>query len=143
LTAPATSSIGTFGSTPLQGGLGHRADVFGAAVHPLGHHAVDETEFCGDHNLVAEGCHRFADQRLVHAWAIGLRRVEEGHATLECRPDQGNSGLRVGCRAVAVAQAHAAETEGRDFKTAIAKDALFHRSSLSAACAALGVVSED
>ena len=75
-----------------------------------------EAELGGDHHLVADRLQRLADQLLVGERAIDLGGVEEGHAALESGADQADRVLRVGGRAVAVAQAHAAEAEGRDFQ---------------------------
>ena len=47
-------------------------------------------EFGGDHHLVADGSERFADQFLVHELAVDLGRVEERHAALDGRANQGD-----------------------------------------------------
>ena len=75
-----------------------------------------EAELGGDHHLVAEGRERLAHQLLVRERAVDLGGVEEGDAALDGRPDQRDHLLLVGRRAVAEAQAHAAEPDGRDFQ---------------------------
>ena len=93
-------------------------DVLGPAVQaPLLPVRVDvEAELGGDHHLVAERGERLADELLVRERAVDLGRVEEGDAALDGRPDEGDHLLLVGSRAVAVAHAHAAEPDGRDFQ---------------------------
>jgi hypothetical protein len=55
-----------------------------------------------------------------------LRRVEEGDATVESGTDELNGSLLFGRRPIAIAEAHAAETDGRDFETAFAKCVFLH-----------------
>ena len=126
------------GAQALQRGLGDRPDVFGAAVDALRRVAAEEPELGGDHDFIAERGDGLAEQLLVGALAIGFGRVEKGDATLERAANQREAGLLVGRGAVAVAQAHAAETECGYLEAALSKNALFHGSSLSAAGAACG-----
>ncbi len=85
-----------------------------------------EAELGGDHHLVAHRRQRLAEQFLVVVGAIGLGGVEEGDAALERGADQGDCRLLLRGRAIAVAEAHAAEAEGGDFEAAFAECALFH-----------------
>ena len=104
MTAPATSSIGTFGidavlveqidavgPEPLQRGLGDLPDVLRPAVQAeLRRTPVAEcvAELGRDHDLVAERRQRLAHDFLVLVRTIGLGGVEEGDAALDGRPDQ-------------------------------------------------------
>jgi len=74
-----------------------------------------EAEFGGDDHLVADGGQRFADQLFVDERAIDFGRVEEGHAALDGVADEGDHLLPVAGRAIALAHAHAAQADGRDF----------------------------
>ena len=46
-----------------------------------------EAELRRDHDLIADGLERFADQLLVGERPIDLRGVEERHAALDRRPE--------------------------------------------------------
>lgn len=121
--------VDAVGLQPLQRGLGHRLDIGGPAVEPGLDLAVPEAELGGDHHLVAERRERLTRQLLVDEGAISLGGVEQGHAAFERGPDHRNRLRRLGRGAVAIAQSHAAEAEGRDLKTALAQFARLHRSS--------------
>ena len=98
--------------------------LFSPSAFPSG---VDvEAELGGDHHLVAEGREGLADELLVGERAVDLGGVEEGDAALDGRPDQRDPVPLVRGRAVAEAQAHAAEAEGRDFQIALSEFALLH-----------------
>ena len=89
-----------------------------------------ESELRGDHDLVADGLERLAHELLVRERPVHLRGVEEGHATFDGRPDQGDHLLPVGKRrVVAEAHPHAAEPDGRHFQLTVSKRALLHRPS--------------
>jgi hypothetical protein len=69
---------------------------------------------------------RFADQRLVLEGAVGLGRVEEGHATLVRRADKPDPILPAGGGAVAEAEAHAAIADGRDLEAGSSEYSFMH-----------------
>ena len=119
----------TIGLQPLERGLGDLLDVLRAAVHAAAARLriEVEAELGGDHDLVAEGGEGFADELLVRERAVDFGGVEERDAALDGRPDQRDPVLLVDCRAVAKAQSHAAEPDGRDFQAAVSKFALLHR----------------
>ena len=85
-----------------------------------------EAELGGDHDLLAERRERFADQLFVGERAVDLGGVEEGDAALDGGADQRDTLLLLDGRAIAEAQAHAAEADGRDFQTTVAELALLH-----------------
>ena len=75
---------------------------------------------------VADRRESLADELLVGERAIDFGGVEEGHASLDRRPDERDHLLLVRGRAVGKAQAHAAEPDGRNFEAALSKFALLH-----------------
>src|SRR5918992_3120709 len=78
-------------------------------------------------NLVAittcsrRGGQRFAHQLLVRERAVHFSRIEEGDAALDGRTNQGDQLLLIWRRPVALAHAHAAEPDGRDFQVAVSE----------------------
>src|SRR5204863_881841 len=110
------------GLEPLERAIGDLFDVFRAAVQAalLARLWIDiEAEFGGDHHLLAEGRKSLAYQFLVGEGPVDLGGVEKRDAELDGRSDQRNSLLLRNGRAVAEAQSHAAETDGRDLKSAL------------------------
>ncbi|MET4845849.1 hypothetical protein ABIF62_006344 [Bradyrhizobium japonicum] len=99
----------------------------GPAVEPGLDLAALEAELGGDHDLVAEWLKRLAEQLFIGERAVGLGGVEEGHTARDGGPDQRDRLRRLGRRAIAVAQAHAAEAEGRDLEAALAQFSHLHR----------------
>src|SRR5262249_40205467 len=85
-----------------------------------------EAELGGDHDLTAKRLQRFAHQLLVGEGTVNLRCVEEGDAPLNRRVKKRDHLLLVANRAVAVAHAHAAETERRDFQITFTECAFLH-----------------
>jgi hypothetical protein len=79
--------------------------------------------------MVAYGGKRFAHEFLVRKWTIGLSRIEEGDATVNSRPNEGDHFLPVPGQTVVGAHAHAAKPDSRHFQVAISKFALLHCSS--------------
>ncbi len=78
--------IDAIGPQPLQRGVGDRADALRPAVLAgFVESPVLEAELGGNHDLVAEGRQRLANQFLVGERTIGLRGVEEGDAAFEGR----------------------------------------------------------
>ena len=41
-----------------------------------------------NHNLIAEGLDRLADDLFIHPWPVNLRCVEEGNSAVVCRTYQ-------------------------------------------------------
>ena len=130
--------IDHIGVEPAQGGLGHGADILRPAVQPIGHLAVLETELGGDHHLVPERGQRLPQQQLVIAWAISLGGIEEGHPQFMGAADQGDGLPLVRGRAIAKAQPHAAQTDGRHFQPAVTQSTCLHDGSLFLEGALLG-----
>ena len=85
-----------------------------------------EPELGGNHHLLAERRERFAHQFLVDERTIDFSRIEQGDAAFDRRPDQRDHRLLVGSRTVAIAHAHAAEAESRNFQITFSKFACFH-----------------
>ncbi len=74
-----------------------------------------EAELGGDDHPVADGGQRFADQLFVDERAVDLGRVEERHAAFDGGMNQGDHLALVARQAIALAHAHAAQADGRDF----------------------------
>jgi hypothetical protein len=114
----------------------------GAAVETGGAAAVEgEAELGGDDDLIAYGCQGLADEFLVGERTVHLGGVEEGDAAVDGGADQGDAVLAGDGRAVAVAEAHAAEPDRGDLQAAGSKVALDHGFSLSVVSLSLPVVS--
>ena len=73
-----------------------------------------EAELGGDHHLAPKGRQRLAHQLFIGERAIDLRRVEEGDAALDRRPENPDPLAPVDRRAVAVAQTHRAVADRGD-----------------------------
>jgi hypothetical protein len=115
---------------PLQGVLDGGPDVLRPAVQTGGPVAVvAEAELGGNDDLVAYRRQGLADQGLVGERAVDLGGVEERDAAVDGGADQGDAVRVVDRRAEAVAQAHAAEADRGDFKSAGAEHAGVHRSA--------------
>ncbi len=71
-----------------------------------------QPELGGDDHLVAHGGEGFPDEFLVGERAVDLGGVEEGDALVDGGADERDAVGVGGRRAVAVAQAHAAQPEG-------------------------------
>ena len=112
--------VDAVGSQPLEGRLGHRLICSGRLLVPPRRAPVSRS--MSKPNLVAMttwsriGCERLADQFLVGERAVGLGRVEEGHAAIVGGADQLDHLGLVGGRPVGGAHAHAAEAEGGDLE---------------------------
>ena len=80
----------------------------------------DEAELGGDRHELAPPFYRAADQRLVGERAVGLGGVEERAAEVDGAM-QGRDRFRLVRRSIGLAHAHAAESNGRDFKPLLAE----------------------
>ncbi len=118
--------VDAVGLETLERGFGHRANVRWAAVQALAHHAVGEAELGGNHHLIAERRHRFAQKLFVDERSVDFSAVEKGDAALVGGADQADAVALLGCRPVAVAQAHAAQSDGRDLQAAAAQCTCLH-----------------
>ena len=70
-----------------------------------------EPELGRDHHLIAHRGQRFADELFVRERPVRFGGIEERDAAVDGRTDQCDALLPVGRRAVAEADAHAAEPE--------------------------------
>src|SRR6185295_12185884 len=86
-------------------------------------------ELGGDHDLVADRGERLAHHLLVRERPVGLGGIEERHAARVRVTDERDRVLLLEAGPVAEAEAHAAETKGRDFEPAVSQGALLHRHS--------------
>lgn len=108
------------GPETLQRCFGHLLDVLGPAVKALprrgaaGAHV--EAELGGDDDPVANGLERLPDQLLVDEGSVDFGRIEERDAKIHCRADHVDHLGALRWRPVGHAHAHAAVTDGRDFK---------------------------
>jgi hypothetical protein len=109
--------IDAVGPEALQRCLSHIANVRRTAIEACLLAVLElEPEFRRNHHLVANRPERLADQLFVRQWSVRFGRIEERHATVECRPKD-REAVFTGCSgAVAKADAHAAETERRHFE---------------------------
>ena len=125
--AVLVEQVDAVGPEPLERRLRDLPDVLGPAVEARLLPALDlEAELGGDHHPVADGGEGLADEFLVRERAVDLGGVEERDPEIDGRPDQRDPLLLLDGRAVAEAQAHAAEAERRHFQVALPELALLH-----------------
>lgn len=103
----------------------HASYAVGTAVEPVGWHAIPETELRCNHDLLANRLQRFAHDLLVDARPISLGGVEEGDTALMGRADETDRVAALAGRPITIAQAHAAEANGRHVQRS--KFSRFHR----------------
>src|SRR6266571_6673259 len=131
--AVLVEEVDALGLEALQHPLGGFLDVLRTAVQPgmaLPRLRVDvPAELRGDHHLLPERGQGFADELLVAERPVGFGGVEEGDATLDGGPDDGDSLAPVGRRSIAIVQSHAAVPDLRDLESAAPQRALLHVSS--------------
>ena len=112
---------------PLERGVDAAPDRLGATVKtgdlPV---LVGESELRGDHDLVADGLERLADELLIVERPVHLGGVEEGLAAFDSRPGQVDHLRPVGNGQVALAHPHAAEPDCRDLELVDSEHSLFH-----------------
>ena len=118
-----------FDAEPLQRPFGAAPDDLGPAVHELLPALDLDAELGGDDHSLADRSQRFTDELFVRERPVDLRGVEERDATVDGGPQQRDHLGLVRGRSVAMAHAHAAETDGRDFEAAATQLALLHSSS--------------
>src|SRR5437016_1286710 len=75
-----------------------------------------EAELAGDDNALAERRQGLADKLLIREWTVCLGGIEERHAALDSRADDGDGILPIHGGAVGRAEAHRAVSEGRDLR---------------------------
>ena len=103
---------------PFQGCVGDRADLRRTAVQP-GHLALldVEAELRGDCHLITHGLERLAHDIFVGVRTVHFGGIEECHATINGSPDDRDTVLAAARPSIALADAHAAEAEGRHLET--------------------------
>jgi hypothetical protein len=114
--AVLVEQVDAIGAESFQRRIGDRPDVLRSAVHTnVRERAAECVAKLGcDYDLIAEGGEGFAHDFLVPIGAVCLGGVEEGDAALDRQPDQSDRVTSISLWAVAGAQAHAAEAEGRN-----------------------------
>src|SRR4051794_34842899 len=119
------------GAQPAQRTLDRGADV----LRPAGDAGLltvlvkGEAELRRDDDAVADRLQRLADQLLVVERAVHLGRVEEGDATVDRRPEEGDHLLAWRSGAEGLAHSHAAEAERGHLQGAGAEGACLHGAS--------------
>jgi len=108
---------------------GLETSALGSAFQAIARAAILESEFCGDHHLVAHGFQRFSDNFFVGERAISLCGIEKGNALVKRMPDEFDGILSGDGCCVAEIQPHAAESERGCFETIFPKCTFLHRSS--------------
>src|SRR5438034_11417515 len=97
-------------------------DTLGTAVlHLLPAGITSDPELRGDHHLPAQWRQRLTNQLFVGVRTVNLGGIEERDTTFDGRADERDHCLLVRWVTVALAHAHAAESEGRDFEIALSK----------------------
>jgi len=76
-----------------------------------------EPEFRGDGHLVTYRLERLAYDIFVGVRTVHFGGIEECHATIDGSPDDRDALLAAARPSIALADAHAAETEGRHLET--------------------------
>jgi len=118
------------GLEPLERGFHDLLDVLGPAVETalLARLRIDaEAELGRDHDLPPERRQGFAYELFIGERSVDFRGIEEGDAALGRRPDQRNSVPLRDRRAVAEAEAHATQPQGRDLQAAASELSRLHR----------------
>ena len=115
---------------PLQHRVDHLTDVLGAAVDAVARAVrIDpESKFRRNHDPVAQGRQRLADELFVRERTVGFSGVEERHAALDRRVNDRDALPPVRAGAVDAGQPHAAIPDRRYLEPAVAETALFNDS---------------
>src|SRR4029079_10134167 len=99
---------------PFQRRVGDRADLRRTAVETRHLALLDvESEFRGDRHPVTHGLERFAHDIFVGIGTVHFGGIEERHAMVDSRPDDRDAVRATARPSIALADAHAAETESR------------------------------
>src|SRR6266478_5541328 len=85
-----------------------------------------ESEFGGDHHLLAERSQGLADEFFVCERAVNLSGIKESDAAFHGGSEKRGHLLFVFGRAVRKTHSHTAESDGRDFEITFSKFALLH-----------------
>ena len=119
--------IDPIGLEPLQRCVGDFADVRRSAVES-GLLAVLELEpeLRRDHDLIANGRERFADELFVRERPVGFGRVEERDAAVDGGANDREALVTTGGWPVAEADAHAPEAECRHLQPILTECAPLH-----------------
>src|ERR1700676_3610627 len=88
---------------------------------------ADNSELCGQHELVALALDRASDELFVLVGPVNISGVEKGDAEFE-RAMNGRDRFGVVASGVKLRHAHAAEAEGGNFDAGTSKSAGFHPS---------------
>src|SRR5260370_3189689 len=116
----------------LEAGFASAAGVLGLSVYAARLRIIKiahNTEFGGQHDLIALAFDRAAHEFFVLEWAVHVGGVEKVAAEF-AGPVTGSDGLPFVARSVQFGHAHAAECEGRNGNTIAAKFARFYDSLL-------------
>src|SRR6266849_10637214 len=89
---------------------------------------ADNSELCGQHDLVALALDRSSDELFVLVGPVDVGGIEEGDAEFEGAMN-GRDRFGVIASGVELRHAHAAEAEGGNFETGTSKSADFHTST--------------
>src|SRR5690348_11191248 len=106
------------------------ANALRPAVQSLCRKPFFEAEFGRNHDSLANGLQSLAHDLFVEIWTIRFRGIEKCHAAVEGRPDERDRLLPLCRRAVAKAEPHASQPQGRNLKPAFSQNALLHVSIL-------------
>ncbi len=125
--AVLVEQVDMVGAQALEAGFGDGTDILGAAVQAVIGARALESELGGNHQPVAVGRQRPAEQVFVGVRTIHLGGVEEGHAALDGGLQQGDALALLHRLTVGMGQAHAAQAEGGNLQATAAQFACLHR----------------
>ena len=95
---------------PLETGLARADDIFGTAIGDLAVASADVAELGRQDHFGAAPLDGLADEFLVMAGPIGVRRIEQRYAPIQRLANKGNSFRVVAC-AINAGQRHAAKSD--------------------------------
>src|SRR5437764_790193 len=88
-----------------------------------------KAEFCGDDDLLTHGRESFADEFFILERSVNFRRIKKSNASFDGGPNQRDSVFRVNRLIESEAHSHTAETESRNFQTAVSEFSFLHNFS--------------
>src|SRR5258708_6129551 len=88
---------------------------------------ADNSELCGQHDLIALALDRASDEFFILVWPVNVGGVEEVNAEFE-RSVNGRDRFGVIASGVKLRHAHTAEAESGNFETGASKSTGFHSS---------------